>query len=82
MKGEGEAAQILEVKRGEAEGIQLIADAKAYELEKLNQNPEAYLELKRLEIEQQQIEKWNGDVPQTILGDDSNMFFGMKNLLR
>ena len=68
LKGEGEAAQILEAKKGEAEGIKAVADAKAYELEKLNENPEAYIALKTLEVQMQQIQTWDGKLPVTLFG--------------
>ena len=63
LEGEGEAARILEVKRGEAEGIMLVADANAYELEVLHENPEAYMALKQLELEVQRLETWDGRYP-------------------
>ena len=68
LTGEGEAAKILEAKKGEAEGIKAVADAKAYELEKLNENPEAYIALKTLEVQMSQIESWDGTLPQTLFG--------------
>ncbi|MEZ5943372.1 MAG: hypothetical protein R3C18_18410 [Planctomycetaceae bacterium] len=63
LRGEGEAAQILESRRGEAEGIKLVADAKAYEIEKANADLKTYLSLKQLEIEQSRLEKWDGRYP-------------------
>jgi regulator of protease activity HflC (stomatin/prohibitin superfamily) len=63
LQGEGEAARILEAKRGEAEGIMLVADANAYELEVLQENPEAYIALKQLELEVQRLETWDGRYP-------------------
>lgn len=68
LEGEGEAAKVLEAKRGEAEGIKLVADAKAYELEKLNENPEAYIALKTLEVQSEQIGSWDGKLPVTLFG--------------
>ena len=68
LAGEGEASKILEAKKGEAEAIKLVADAKAYELEKLNQNPEAYLRLKQLEVKLKEIDKWSGDWPRVLFG--------------
>lgn len=63
LEGEGEAARILEAKRGEAEGMMLVADAVAHELEILNENPEAYLALKKLELEARRLETWDGRYP-------------------
>ena len=83
LQGEGEAQKAEEVARGkaeavklaanaEAEAIQAVADAKAYEIQKANEDLQTYLELKRLEIESQRLEAWDGRYPQTILGGDSN----------
>ena len=80
LTGEGEAAKILEAKKGEAEGIKLVADAKAYELEKLNENPEAYLALKSLEVQQAQIEKWSGILPQMLLGESPMMMMNLDSV--
>lgn len=63
LQGEGEAAKILEARRGEAEGIKVVADAKAYEIEKANSDLKTYLSLKQLEIEQSRLEKWDGRYP-------------------
>lgn len=80
LMGEGEAAKILEAKKGEAEGIKLVADAKEYELQKLNENPEAYLTLKQLEVKQAEIEKWSGDLPKMMLGENPMMMLNLDNL--
>lgn len=63
LEGEGEAAKILESKKGEAAGIQAVADAKAYEIEKANEDLQTYLELKRLEVEMRRLEEWDGKYP-------------------
>ena len=76
--GEGEAAKTLESRKGEAEGIKLVADAKAYELEKLNENPEAYLALKELEVRQAEIQKWSGQLPTMMLGESPIMMMDIK----
>jgi hypothetical protein len=72
LAGEGEASKILESKKGEAEAIRLVADAKAYELEKLNQNPQAYLALKQMEVKMKEIEKWSGDWPRFLMGNQES----------
>ena len=74
LEGEGEAAKILEVRRGESEGIKLVADAKAYEIEKMEQNPEMYLQLKWVEIEQDRLKVWDGKYPTYLFqtGSESN----------
>lgn len=83
LVGEGEAQKALETSRGVAEGVKLqaqaeaeairqVADAKAYELERLQENPEAYLALKRLEIEMERLKSWDGKYPQVLLGGSDN----------
>lgn len=73
LVGEGQAAQVLESKRGEAEGIKLVADAKAYEVEQLSKDPQSYLALKQFEIEEHRLKAWNGQYPQFLMGDKSLM---------
>jgi hypothetical protein len=85
LKGEGEAQNEIEVAKGKAEGVQLVADAKAYEIEKLAENPEAYILLKQLEIEMARLERWDGSYPQILLsggkdGDVPTLFMGMPQL--
>lgn len=69
LMGEGEAQQAMEIAKGEAAAIESIADAKAYELEKLTTNPEAYLALKKIELEQERISMWDGKYPSYYIGD-------------
>jgi len=85
--GEGEAAKILEAKKGEAEGIKAVADAKAYELQKLNENPTAYIALKELEVKSAQIEAWDGKLPTMLIGNGSEeqsptLMLNMENLTK
>ena len=85
LEGEGEAQKEVEVAKGKAEAMQQIADAKAYEIQKLSQNPEAYILLKQLEIETTRLERWDGAYPQILLsgGTDQDMpalFMGMPNV--
>lgn len=68
LKGEGEAAQVLEARRGEAEGITLVAEARAKELSLLQENPETYLQLQTLKVVQEAIDKWDGSLPKAIFG--------------
>ena len=83
LQGEGQAQREIEVARGQAEAVKLdaeakavaitsVADAKAYELDKLTVNPEAYLTLKQLDIEQRRLDRWDGQYPQYYLGTGSN----------
>lgn len=68
MEAEGKAAALLLEKNAEAKGIQAVADAKAYEIEKAQENKELYLSLKRLELESKRQEKWDGELPKTFIG--------------
>ena len=71
--GEGEAAKILAIKMGEAKGIQAVADAKAYELQKLQENPTAYLALKQIEVQSKMLETWDGRMPVYMMGSGQGM---------
>ena len=86
-EGEGEAAKILEAKKGEAQAVLEVAkaeadaikqkaEARAQEVSLFTDNPEAYIELRKLEIELERMKQWDGKYPQTILGE-SNILFGV-----
>lgn len=77
--------KILEERKGEAEGIKLVADAKAYELEKLTENPKAYLALKALEVQKAQIEAWDGKLPVTLFsgpGENTSLLLNVDKLTK
>ena len=88
LVGEGEADKAVAIAQGradavklaaeaEATAIQQVADAKAYELQKLSENPEAYIALKKMEIDMVRAENWDGKYPVTLLGGGGealNMF--------
>ncbi|MCG8649519.1 MAG: hypothetical protein MI861_06790 [Pirellulales bacterium] len=67
-EGLAEAARLRA--KGEADAIQAVADAKAYEIEKAQENWEQYLALKQLAIEESRLEKWDGSYPQSYFGGD------------
>lgn len=67
LEANGKAAALLAQKEAEAKGIRLVADAKAYELEKAKGNKE-YFELKKLEVISKQLEKWDGTLPRWVTG--------------
>lgn len=69
----GKADAILKQKKAEADGIKMVADAKNYEIQQAKQDLNAYLELKRLEIQKAQIEKWNGQFPYYFMGTNPNL---------
>lgn len=82
LMGEGKALEVEETAKGEAAAIQAVADAKAYELEKLQENPEAYILLKQIELESERLEVWDGKYPtyyigsplQGMTGENLNLF--------
>jgi predicted secreted protein len=65
---QGKADALLKEKKAESDGIQMIADAKAYEIKMAQESLQSYLELKRLEIEKSRWEKWDGKLPTTLFG--------------
>lgn len=73
LAGEGQAQKDIEIARGEAQAIELVADAKSYELEKLQENPEAYLALKQLEVELERLKAWDGKYPQLLFNGETGM---------
>lgn len=66
-EAEGEARSQIERARGEAESNRLRQASITPQL----------LELKRLENERARIEKWNGSVPQMVMGDKTGMMLQM-----
>lgn len=63
LKAEGEAEAAKLAAAGRAEAIQTVADANAYEIEKALENQEMYLNLKKLELEETRLERWDGRYP-------------------
>jgi hypothetical protein len=77
LEAEGKAKALLTERKAEADGIKLVADAKAYEMEKAKQNEKTYLALKQIELQKGKIERWDGKFPQTYMGQQ-----GMDMLLQ
>lgn len=67
LKGEGKAAESIEIAKGEAESITLKADAKAYEATKLAESEEFYLKLKDIEVQLEWLEAWDGKLPEFLM---------------
>lgn len=67
-KAEGEAEAILKTKEAEAKGIKAVADARMYELEKAAAQLQSYMQMKQIELNMKQIEKWDGQFPHYFLG--------------
>ena len=68
-EAKGKADAILLVKEAEAKGISLVNAA----LVEAKENP-LFVQIKALEVESERINKWNGDVPQMIMGGGSGGF--------
>ena len=67
-EAEGRAKALLTTKQAEADGIKLVADAKAYEIDSAKTDSEMYLALKRLELDRDKLQKWDGRFPTFFLG--------------
>jgi hypothetical protein len=73
-EAEGKAAAILKQRKAEADGIKMVADAKAYEMEKAKGDGKTYMALKNLELQKAKIEKWDGRFPTYFIGqNDPNL---------
>ena len=72
LEADAKSKATLTVLKAEAEGIQAVADAKAYEIEKAQENKEIYLELKKLEIDKARLEKWDGKYPVYMMNSGGN----------
>src|SRR3984957_12629766 len=70
-EAEGKAAAILKTKKAEADGIKMVADAKAYEMEKAKGDGKTYLALKNLELQKAKIERWDGKFPTYFMGQNA-----------
>jgi F0F1-type ATP synthase epsilon subunit len=68
LEADGKAKAILTAKKAEADGIKMVADAKAYEMTKAQENPESYFALKQIELEKEKLTKWNGSFPSYYMG--------------
>ncbi|HUE16000.1 MAG TPA: hypothetical protein VMR25_17650 [Planctomycetaceae bacterium] len=55
-------------RRAASGGIKMVADAKAYEMEKAKGDGKTYLALKSIELQKAKIEKWDGRFPTYFLG--------------
>lgn len=64
----GRAKALLTTKQAEADGIKVVAEAKAFEIEKAKSDSEIYLSLKRLELEREKLTKWDGRFPTYFMG--------------
>jgi regulator of protease activity HflC (stomatin/prohibitin superfamily) len=67
-EAEGRAKALILSKQAEADSIKLVADAKSYEIDKAKMDSEMYVQLKRLEIERDKLQKWDGRFPTYFIG--------------
>jgi regulator of protease activity HflC (stomatin/prohibitin superfamily) len=65
LEAQGKADAILKTKKAEADGIKLIAEAKAYELERAAKDRDFYLTLKQIDLEMNRLKSWDGKLPQS-----------------
>jgi hypothetical protein len=64
---ESEAKIRIREAEGQAEAIRRVADARAYEAQKVNEQPETYLRLRMIEAEMLRWKQWDGRYPQYML---------------
>lgn len=67
-KAQGDADAILKTKKAEADGIKMVAEARAHELEKAKQDVAAYMAIKQLELQKELLLKWDGSYPRYFMG--------------
>jgi len=79
LTADSKAKALLTEKEAEADGIKLVADAKSYEIEKAQEKADLYLALKRIEIESEKLQKWDGKFPVYFMGGGAE---GMNLLLQ
>lgn len=79
QKAEAEKAQLEIIKVQNEQKINTAeAEAKVRELQSQSVTEQS-LEQLRLEIQRELVQKWNGQFPQTMLGDNPNMLFNLGN---
>ncbi len=81
LAGAGEAQKKQEIAKGEAEALKSVAEAKAFELEKLLSNPQAYLALKQIELATKSLEVWDGRYPVFLMSGEGGGGPNLANLL-
>lgn len=68
LEADSRAKAGLTERQAEADGIKLVADAKSYEMSKATEDPKFYMLLKKVEIDQAKINKWDGRFPSYFMG--------------
>jgi regulator of protease activity HflC (stomatin/prohibitin superfamily) len=72
-KAQAEAEAAKSRASGEAEAIKLLADAKAYEIEKAKATGNMYILLRQLEIQNETLKRWDGKLPVYNMGTGDNI---------
>jgi regulator of protease activity HflC (stomatin/prohibitin superfamily) len=67
-KAQGDADAIMKTKKAEADGIRMVAEARAHEVDKAKQDMGAYMALKQLELQKELLLKWDGSYPRYFMG--------------
>ena len=83
LEAEAMANKSRTLAKGEADAVAIAAEAEAKAIASVAQaakeagEVQLFLELKRLEVQDHQINKWDGQFPKTVLGQESNILFSL-----
>lgn len=83
LEAQGKADALLKTKKAEADGIKLVADAKAYEIEQAKKDLASYMQLKQLELQKELLLKWDGAYPRYFMGgtgQNPNMLLSLPSI--
>lgn len=72
LAADAKAKALMTEKKAESDGIRLVADSKAYEIEKAAEQGATYVQLKRLDIEREKLQRWDGHFPTYFMGSGGN----------
>lgn len=68
FKATGEADALLKTKKAEADGIEMVAKARKFEMEQATSDLKTFLALKTMDLQKEYTHKWDGRLPQSYLG--------------
>ncbi len=69
---QGKADALLKTRKAEADGIKMLADAKAYELDLAKAKWNEYVTLKQMELQRELLGRWDGRYPVYFMGTGGN----------
>jgi hypothetical protein len=72
LEAEAKAKALLTERTAEAQGILAVAEARKKETEVVQGNPDVYMTLRRMELEREKLQRWNGSFPTFFVGDASS----------